>query len=144
MTVPRYPTPKLKRRIDAVIAGCKESGLRINNLSVEGNVIRVMFKPGDPIREVPVPKKVGSYIYAIWAENTDFVKIGYTTHVGNRMVSLKTASPHELVLIGLIEGPREIEGQIQKELIDDRKRGEWYRLTPKVLAKITSMGACDD
>lgn len=68
-----------------------------------------------------------------------FVKIGYTLDrfMDRRMSSMQTASPYELVLMGVIRSrtvgilPAQLEQEIHDDLKADRIRGEWFEITER-------------
>jgi hypothetical protein len=53
------------------------------------------------------------------------VKIGRAVHVGQRVASLQTGTPHELRVLRILKGDRESE--MHARFADDRIRGEWFR-----------------
>ncbi len=78
-------------------------------------------------------KKPG-YLYMIEAIGVGRIKIGWTTDVGQRLVSLSTGSPVELELIAVTRGTQHDEVQIHKLLSEHRVLGEWFRPKREVLA----------
>jgi hypothetical protein len=67
-------------------------------------------------------------VYFIHAKDTEYVKIGTTDNVERRLRAIKTSSPFELNLIGVIRGGRELEKQIHGIFQHLRIRGEWFYL----------------
>lgn len=61
-------------------------------------------------------------------KNGDAVKIGYTADVEQRNAQLQTASPHQLELLGTMNGSIEVETAIHARFNHLRIRGEWFRL----------------
>lgn len=74
--------------------------------------------------------------YAIEQTSTGFLKIGRTTDVVDRVKTLQTASPTELVVIAVREG--DFEARMHLELQGFHVSGEWFRKTPESLAIVTA------
>lgn len=70
-------------------------------------------------------------IYFARAEDTDFVKIGFTAGSAQvRLQSLQTGCPHKLVLEATVHGDFAEEMNIHTKLVDARcSQGEWFQLT---------------
>lgn len=60
------------------------------------------------------------------------VKIGRAGDVHKRLKTLQTASPYELVLVGVSENEGFCEGAFHMNLWDHHLRGEWFEWTGKV------------
>jgi len=71
--------------------------------------------------------KANSYIYFIRAGKKGAIKIGITTDVLDRMEKLQVGNAEELILLGLIEGNKEIEQRIQLSFRNCLIRGEWFK-----------------
>lgn len=67
-----------------------------------------------------------NYVYFIL--NNDKVKIGYTKNVKRRLKQLQTANGDNLILLGYIEGDKEVEHQLHQKFDTYRIRenGEWF------------------
>lgn len=67
-----------------------------------------------------------SYVYFIL--NNDKVKIGYTKNVKKRLKQLQTANGDNLILLGYIEGDKNVEHQLHEkfETYRIRDNGEWF------------------
>ncbi len=74
------------------------------------------------------------FVYLI--DTGSAVKIGFSeTHPDqSRLAELQIASPHELRLIGLIEGTMRDERRLQARFARHRIRGEWFRRAEEILA----------
>lgn len=82
----------------------------------------------------PPPRAAsGGYIY--FAQMGDFVKIGKAKDVAQRLSELQTAHPQPLTLVAFFycEFPRRIEAIIHAEHQESKARGEWFRLTEKIM-----------
>jgi hypothetical protein len=71
-------------------------------------------------------------IYFIQQEQTNMVKIGFTSNVKKRLATLQTASAYPLRLLGYCVGGRELEARIHEELALSRVAGEWFNYTEQV------------
>lgn len=67
-----------------------------------------------------------NYVYAIEAVGTNYVKIGTTTDLDQRLVNLSTGCPHEVRYVGRWEGDLQTETAIHQALVTYRRRGEWF------------------
>jgi len=66
-----------------------------------------------------------------------FVKIGWTGgKVHDRIASMRTGCPYELVLLGFRSGSIEVEKDFHRLFAEHRHRGEWFHLTPEICAYI--------
>jgi hypothetical protein len=75
-------------------------------------------------------------IYFIREEATQFIKIGYTGDVDDRLATLQTGCPGSLVLLLQIEGSKPEETAWHERFADARARGEWFRPVPELLLAI--------
>lgn len=73
-------------------------------------------------------------IYFIAAE--DRVKIGRSIDPNKRLRELQTASPFPLRMLGFFEGGELEEKETQRRFRTHSLHGEWFKLTPEVLAFI--------
>jgi DNA-binding NtrC family response regulator len=79
-------------------------------------------------------------IYFIQQGTTGPIKIGYTKNdIAKRMLSLQTASPKKLTLLGVIEGDKSQEKLIHKFFHAHKMEGEWFKPAPAVLDYILSL-----
>lgn len=75
-------------------------------------------------------------IYYIIDLDGMLVKIGFTTDLRSRMHVIQSSTPNRLVLIATHWGELEDERSIHEQWQHLRVRGEWFRLTPELLAFI--------
>ena len=77
-------------------------------------------------------------VHAVRAGN--FIKIGASCNVPQRMGNLQTASAHELSLIGVLYGGMHLERLLHERFREHRVRGEWFtlRVLPDLLELIES------
>lgn len=71
-------------------------------------------------------------VYAVLADTDAAVKFGVSSDPHTRMSSLQNGNPHDLRLLGQVDGGREVERKIFKALEKYRLRGEWFRYTGPV------------
>ena len=81
-------------------------------------------------------------VYAILDQASRAVKIGRTggRHPVERLKALQTGCPNPLVLLAWTHGK---EAAYHRVLSGDRLRGEWFRLTPRVLAVVKTFDWLD-
>lgn len=66
-------------------------------------------------------------VYAVLCEESSAVKIGVSDDPERRVSRLQCANPHDLILLGYVDGGHDLERKIHKYLADYRMRGEWFR-----------------
>lgn len=76
-------------------------------------------------------------LYAV--ENSDWIKIGWTTNLETRLSALRTSSPVPLNVLLAIDGGRREEAFLHDKLQDHRAEGEWFSKTEAVLQEIASL-----
>lgn len=64
------------------------------------------------------------------------VKLGIAAYPEYRLVELQVGNHLELKLLHAVTGGRELERALHKELVGSRLRGEWFNVTPEVVAAI--------
>lgn len=64
------------------------------------------------------------------------IKIGRASRVADRINNIQVGTPHEVVLLAVIDGAHEIERQLHREFSHARIRGEWFRPVPELMARI--------
>jgi len=86
----------------------------------------------------------GNFLYVVrWADSPQFVKIGMTTNLANRLRAYRTSYPSELELVALREFDTEIELRHEEEALlamtrhcAIRRRSEWRRVNDEAMAWI--------
>lgn len=68
----------------------------------------------------------GPFVYAIRAGDTLHTKIGTAVDPWKRRKELQTGNPHDLHIIGLVEGELELEATLHKAMARFHMRGEWF------------------
>ncbi len=76
------------------------------------------------------------YFIGTDAELGSMVKIGVARNVRDRLHNLRTASPVELRVIATRYGDRKVEKTYHSRFHASRVRGEWFRISPAILAEI--------
>jgi hypothetical protein len=79
-------------------------------------------------------KREAAVVYFLRCGN--FVKIGYSYDPRKRIEKIQIWSPHDCELMGIAAGGPALEKTLHKEFSADRHRGEWFRLTDRLLAEI--------
>lgn len=64
-------------------------------------------------------------IYFIY--DGDYIKIGYTTNIKQRLKNIATANPRKLELVKIIDGDNQLEYIIQEYFSNYHLSGEWFR-----------------
>jgi hypothetical protein len=76
-------------------------------------------------------------IYFIRSEGTGSIKIGMTAgDAEERMPSLQTGNPSQLLVFGYMEGDRQKEAELHRRFASAREGGEWFRPTIALLEYI--------
>ena len=70
------------------------------------------------------------YVYFI--SDGEFVKIGVSKNYQMRLVSLQTANPRKLKLLGVLEGDSYEERNLHNQFDQFRVGGEWFELSPEI------------
>lgn len=76
-------------------------------------------------------------IYFISADG-ELIKIGYTTNLGARLRSLRTAHPKELRILLVIPGSLDDEQELHRRFADFRVGREWFKLDEPIINYIAS------
>lgn len=73
------------------------------------------------------------YVYFISSD--DKIKIGYTKNIKRRLKQLQTSNSSQLILLGYIEGDKNVEKQLHKRFAQYRIRenGEWFNCNDEIL-----------
>lgn len=69
-------------------------------------------------------------VYFLVDGGADSVKIGMSNNPKKRQASLQTGSTESLLLLGTIEGGRDVERSLHERFAEYRIRGEWFKWTP--------------
>jgi hypothetical protein len=65
-----------------------------------------------------------------------FVKIGMAADIADRLRALEAANPHELDVLKVLAGGRQVERSLHVRFAAYRHRGEWFRLEGELAAWI--------
>jgi len=76
------------------------------------------------------PVEDDGYVYFI--RDGEYMKIGYSTDVQQRMKSLITANPRDIELIAVFPGSTKTERELHSAFAYCRHRGEWFHIDPKM------------
>jgi hypothetical protein len=89
----------------------------------------------DFIMECGRELKKGDVCYIIRIVGTDYIKIGSSTNIVNRMRSFESMIPMDLEFIGHTVGRLQDEKDLHKILDKYRVKGEWFKITIEQLKK---------
>lgn len=78
------------------------------------------------------------YVYVVGNETGEYVKIGWSTQIQQRLVTLQSYIPTELKVYALIPGTRVIETSLHEQFSALRAKGEWFKLEGPLLAWVES------
>lgn len=81
----------------------------------------------------------GCVVYFVQELSTGAVKIGVTGNLKSRFYMLRVNSPHEMVVLAHVPGDERLERYLHDRFCDSCIRGEWFRLTPELLACIEEL-----
>lgn len=98
------------------------------------------FHASDESGAKPTPVQSGSIVYAV--RSGDFIKIGTTTDMPNRMLGLQCGNPIALSIVATWPGDVRNEADAHRRFAHLRVRGEWFSLTADLLAFIEECAAC--
>jgi len=87
-----------------------------------------------------IPDTPTEWVYAVRQGN--YIKIGLSRNVANRLRELQTSSPEPLHLVGTFAGGRRLERLLHQRFADHRVRGEWFSL--RILPELLDMLAEED
>jgi hypothetical protein len=91
--------------------------------------------------EKPVKSQKEGYLYLVWMRGTSFFKIGFSMQPESRVKGLQTASPLELILVGITLGDVFQERRFHRVLEPYRGdcEGEWFDLPEHVVWGLMSI-----
>lgn len=98
---------------------------------------RVYLRPSSVTRWAMFPSRSKkTRVYFIQEGEDGLIKIGESNDPGRRLVDHQCGNPRRLRLLGSFAARSYIEREVQKQFVDDRVSGEWFRPTPELLAYI--------
>lgn len=68
------------------------------------------------------------YVYVVGNETGEFVKIGWSKQIRQRLARLQSYIPTPLKVYALIPGTRAIESVLHQRFHEHRAMGEWFKL----------------
>lgn len=69
----------------------------------------------------------------------DFIKIGWTGCVDQRLSQIQCSTPHDTILLHTIPGDDQLEEILHAQFHHLRHKGEWFRAKPELLDYIQSL-----
>jgi DNA-binding XRE family transcriptional regulator len=72
-------------------------------------------------------------------KHTEFVKIGFTDNIKNRLSQLQVSCPVKICVIGLIQGNIDDEIRFHQMFKTEWCHGEWFKLTDEIQKYIESL-----
>jgi predicted GIY-YIG superfamily endonuclease len=74
------------------------------------------------------------FVYFVQGVDGGPIKIGFTTDVRRRLITIQAYSPISLRLVALFSGRAEHEGKLHRMFQAERLHGEWFFPSPELLA----------
>lgn len=101
--------------------------MTITREKAEAAVLRGLNTPAPP----PTPPRDPRFVYFILSSETNRMKIGIAADPWERLDTLRTGSPEELLLVAFIPATdaRCMEREWHDRFAEDRLRGEWFNAT---------------
>ncbi len=93
-------------------------------------------KKGAPTRKNKKYDDAECLVYFIQEKGGGFIKIGYTENINARLSQMQTNSPHDLVILSIIEAGKEKEKQIHEKFRNHHHRGEWFYPSGEIMEYI--------
>lgn len=78
-------------------------------------------------------------VYFVQEPLSGAIKIGIARDMAQRMITLQTSHPHRLKLLGHCPGGVKLEKQLHAEFDADRLEGEWFKVSDRLLARISEL-----
>lgn len=122
---------RVVEEISARIPGL-ESAARRRDLSCDAPEVEYVNCP-------PVAER-GAYIYFLRSHSDGLpIKIGYARDLSGRLSAIQNGNPHLVVLLAWYwaEDYKAAEAALHEQFASHRIRGEWFRLAPTLLAKVS-------
>jgi hypothetical protein len=123
-------------RINRAATGCRyiPAALEHNDLGKEATMSRQnLFVPIQLVNIAPTPGRPPSWVtYFIQGIDGGPIKIGKTKNLAERMWTMQTHHPVELICIGMLGGDREKEMH-SKFAAFRRGRTEWFEPQPELI-----------
>jgi len=73
------------------------------------------------------------FVYFIRVGNHGDIKIGYSTNIKNRIVTLQTSIPENITLLGYVSGNLSLEKELHTKFKLLRKKGEWFSFDSSII-----------
>jgi len=78
-------------------------------------------------------------VYIIKPACLDYVKIGVTTRICQRLYELQAGNPQSLRVVAMFAGSVDLEAKLHYTFIRHHSCGEWFRLGPDIKAMLSAM-----
>lgn len=94
-------------------------------------------KYADSVINYPYPLIRASRVYFVLLN--DFIKIGVTQDLRQRMIQLMNDSPYKITLLRFVRGNRTLERSYHLKFARLRARGEWFRAELELIEFIDAL-----
>ena len=105
------------------------------NAFVDECMAGVLPAPG--ARGIKYP--AGRFVYFVGQKGGDFIKIGWTGNLRQRLIALSTSSAKPLQLLAYTPGGPVLEKHFHAAFATSRAEGEWFARTPELEALIAEL-----
>lgn len=82
-------------------------------------------------------------VVVYFIECGDYIKIGYTEELKQRVQALSAAIPYPITVLATMFGNWETEKSLHRRFASSRHKGEWFRKTPDLLAFIDQINSVE-
>lgn len=91
-------------------------------------------------REEEFAAPIEKHVYFIRSEDTDLIKIGYTSELGKRVRAHLGSTPGRVTFLKAIYGDRKLERSLHAKFKHLKFKNEWFRADKELLDYIDSLG----
>jgi len=93
---------------------------------------------------IRTPVTIGQVYFVSGTGSKDAIKIGWTCDPDGRLATLQTGSPTELRYLAIVRAHYPFEFWCHRQFESDRKYGEWFARTPRLLRFVSRMAEIGD
>lgn len=69
----------------------------------------------------------GGLVYFVYEDTKEYLKIGYSEKITERLRTIQNSNPRPLIVLGLVGGGFHFEQSLHQHFSEHRVRGEWFR-----------------
>lgn len=148
MNIPQHFTP------DEVARKLGWSVQRVRNVARRAGACRILGKTmlfldcdlavmesianGETRTPPPAPAQKYGSAHVYFFQQGDFVKIGWSNKWRKRLLTLQTATPHEIKVLAVYRGGPTMEKRLHVLFAEHRARLEWFKLCDQISDYLTA------